>query len=212
MEKQYLYISQPDLDEFAPASIKRNVGQYDDFGIPLAFADKFWGKDSAQAEMARVKKGFNTGGLGTIDSEKELAIFRAIMEQNKKGIGFFSLEKAINVMSGEGNYFICSSFRMEMNRRYSTQNFIQLNGSSECIYENDIEFIKIVMGMSVSKTILPYDELNYQIRQASQFDIWGRLYKFDHEDSLPSFQFKPFVVGFNWISSISDRIKDLRVM
>jgi len=204
MEKQFLYISQPDLDEFATVSAKRNVGRHDDFGIPLAFADKFWGKDSVQAEMARVKMGFNTAGPGTINSEKELSIFHAIMEQNKKGTCFFSLDEAIIRMSGEGKYFICSSFRMEMNRRYSSNKFIQLNGSAECTYENDTRFIKIVMGMSVSKAILPYDELNYQIRRASQFDIWGRLYKFDHEDSPPSFQFKPFVVGFNWIPSISN--------
>ena len=208
MEKQYLYISRPDLNELAPASVKHIAGKKDDFGIPLVFAEKFWGKDSKESEMAKSKMGINNEGVGTIDLGMELAFFRTIMEQNKNGICFFSLNEALEKMTGRGDFFICSSFRMEMNRRVSTNNFIQLNGSSECTYENDTNFIKIVMGMSVSKALLPYDDLNYQIRKASQFDIWGRLYKSDHDSGPPSFQFKPIVIGFNWVSPLINRIED----
>jgi len=57
------------------------------------------------------------------------------------------------------------------------------------------------MGMSVSKILMSINELGNQIRTNS-IDIWEKLYKFNKDPEPPSFQFKPFVVGFGWISSL----------
>jgi len=112
-------------------------------------------------------------------------------------------------ISGNGDYFVCASFRMKMNGRQSSFKFVQLNGYAPCFFNNKETWVCIVMGMSVSKTLMSYNELYNTIRQETQFDIWGRLFKINHDPEPPSFYFKPFVVGFDWISSITEQdVKD----
>jgi len=200
MKKQYVYISQADLDEFAPASRRSYAGRHDVFGIPLAFAEKFWGQDSVRGEMARVQKGFNVEGTGTIAPEIESAIFRAIEEQKEKVICFSSLGEALTGMTGDEKYFICGSFHMEMNRRESSATFIQLESDfAPCIINDKKMPVRIVMGMSVSKMLMSVGELRYMINGDTYFDIWGWIFKNSKDHESPRFQFKPFVVGFNWI-------------
>ena len=202
MEKEYVYISQEDLDKLNPVLMKRKINQKDAFGIPLEFAVDFWGKDSPQGKIAMIQQGFNTEGTGTIDLEIESAIFSVINEQKEKNICFSSLAEAMDKMTSNDGFHIVGSFDMGMNIGMSSHEFIQLETDSfRCVYNGETLWLRIVMGMSTSKMFISMGELYEKIKD-TPLDIWGRIFKFDNDPEPPSFQFKPFVVGFNWISSM----------
>ncbi|MCL2116431.1 MAG: hypothetical protein FWH29_09440 [Methanobrevibacter sp.] len=202
MNKQYVYISQEDLDKFSSVLRRGKINQKDAFGIPLEFAVDFWGKDSPRGKMAMAQQGFNIEGNGSIDFEIESAIFSVIKEQKERKTCFSNLGETMEGMSSDEDFFIRGSFKMSMNYGSSSPEFIQLeNNYTPCFYNEKKMWVRIVMGMSVSKMLVSLDELQDKIIDNS-LDIWGRIYKFDNGFKPPSFQFKPFVVGFNWISSI----------
>jgi len=203
--KQYVYISQPDLDEYAPYAKKSRADRYDDFGIPLEFAAQFWGENSVQSKMAKIRQGVNVEGPGSIDAEIESGIFRAIREQKKKGVCFSNLGEANDGIMDGKEYFICASFYMEYNLRYSSLDFVQFETDySPCIIGGKEKYCRIVMGMSVSKMLIPVNELRTQLSRDNKLDVWGRIRKINRDFDLPSFTFKPFVTGFNWISSMTE--------
>ena len=154
--------------------------------------------------MALTQQGLNTEGTGSISADIESSFFDVILEQKDEKVCFFNLGEAIEGMSSsDGSFFICGSFKMEMSYRGLSREFIQLeNDYTSYIYKGERSWTRIVMGMSVSKMLVPVNELMNQIRD-NPLDIWGRLYKSDRNPDSPSFIFKPFVVGFNWISSLN---------
>ena len=200
MEKQYVYISQEDLDEYVPNLRGNTRGQKDVFGVPLEFAAEFWGKDDVRGKIAMAQQGLNVAGTGSISVDIESSFFDVIKEQKEKNICFSSLGEAAERMMPDEEFFICASFRMGINFRGSSPKFIQLeNDHSPCIYKGEHNSTRIVMGMSVSKMLMSMGELGDGLRYNS-LDVWGRIYKVDMDPEPPKFQFKPFVTGFNWIS------------
>jgi len=203
MKKQYAYLSQEDLDKFTLALIKYNTNQQYAFDISLESTSKLRCEDSAQSKFIIDHQAFNGKEISSVGVETESTLFHAIMGQKEKKICFSTLDESIERMSTGGDSFICGSFKMGLDDRQPPINFIRLDEDYiPCTYNGKYALTSIVMWMCASKMMISAHELMSHIRD-TPLDIWGKIYKFNNDPKPPTFTVKPFVVGFNWISSLN---------